>query len=697
MADYDTLAFSDFDPVTGKPTVNGFVIPDPGVNTPEVEPGYVNGARYSYENGTLPPITIQTVKDGSTLVVGLFVRGDTSFDDYDCVIVALRPQAGTGNIAARRLDIFPSWGDHPTPDNSGFGFGADDPGHPGSAPNGPGFAIRTDKLPRSRQFYRRDSNSGNWTAYNPAQAGNVALYDIKVRSWEPPMAAGSPPEAGWSMEIRLPISATGANTDWITLQNEFGIYINLVRAGRIPTAGIDNDSIYCTQFRFPEFPGAVPDTRILGDLDQTVAIEPSWYGRGLLNPTAGQVQGVRFQPGMAIGRRPRGNTTDVPGSQISGSADNDLVALLHNSGPAASVSAEIRMANWGLPGLNGWAKPSGLQNPSLPIALAPGTNAAPTSGVTVNQWNAAAVLSAGYGSRPHQCIWVQLNGAGTNFTQSSMRRNMDFVNLSSHGETAEISGVGYPKPVDGSTTHDFLLATRCRRIAVRDFIGNRSPDALTLALITQALQNTPEGQERAKQQATATTTAMFADSGRRTARTAAATTQQWFLDYVIFLWITEGYRRTNDTVTIAGRTMELVDETPGSFGFIAAHKGVGDNFGWEMSGSGLSRHAPGLLAIKVPVDGKATVGIKLIAEPDGPKGDFADLPAAPPRKRPDDPTPGQPGDTHGGIAGIPGSDWRKWPLWVWLILGLLVLILLVLIACCRRGRDDGGGCNCKKC
>jgi hypothetical protein len=690
MADYDTLAFSDFDPVTGRPTINGFVIADPGVNTAEAEPGYVNGSRYTYENGTLPPIAIQTVKDGNTLVIGLFVRGDSSFDDYDCVVVALRPQAGAGNIAARRLDIFPAWGDHPTPDDSGFGFGADDAGHPGSAPNGPGFAIRTDKPPRARQYYRRDTNSGDWTAYSPAQAGNAALYDIKVRSWEPPMAAGSPPEAGWSMEIRLPVNTNG-NADWITLQSEFGIYINLIRAGRIPTAGLDSDNQYCTQFRFPEFPAAVPDTRIRGFLDQTVVIEPGWYGRGLLNPTAAQVQGVRFQPGMAIGRRPRGNTTDVPGNQISGSADNDLVALLHNSGPAASVTAEIRMANWGLPGLDSWAKPSGLQNPSPPIALAAGSNATPSSGTTVNRWDAAAVVAAGYAARPHQCIWVQLNGAGTNFTQSSMRRNMDFVNLSTHGETAEISGVGYPKPTGGRSDHDFLLATRCRRIAVRDVAGGRQADPLTLALVTQALLNTPEGQERMKQ--TTNPKAMMATRASRTAKT-----EPWFNDYVVYLWITEGYRRTDDTITVAGRTMELLDETPGSFGFIAAHKGVADNLGWELSGTGLSRHAPGLLAIPVPVEGQATIGIKLIAEPDGPRGDFADLPPAPPRKRVEGPSPGgTPGNGTGGIPGIAGSDWRKWPLWVWLILGLLVLILLVLLACCRRGRDDGGGCNCKKC
>jgi len=177
MASLDTLAFADFDVVTGRPTIDGFITADAGVNTNEAESGYVNGSRYSYANGTLPPVIIQTVKDDNTLVIGLLCRGDRSFDrDFDALVLAVRPQSGAGDLEARRLDIFPVWDDdvQASPGwSNGFGFGADDAFHPGTPPNGPlgsgdiDYKIRTKKPPRSLQFYSRTGNAGDWSAYTP--------------------------------------------------------------------------------------------------------------------------------------------------------------------------------------------------------------------------------------------------------------------------------------------------------------------------------------------------------------------------------------------------------------------------------------------------------------------------------------------------------------------------------------------------
>jgi hypothetical protein len=309
MATYDTLAFSDYDFVTGPPIIDGYVDADTGVTTTEFESGYVNGSLYTYANGTLPPVLIKTVKDGNTLVIGVICRGDRSFDqDFDGLVLALRPQSGASNQEARRLDIFPVWSaDNTNPD--AFGYGADDAGNPNTPPNGPGYNIRTNKPPRLQQFFTRSNNNGNWSTYSPTPTGggNALVYDVKVRSWEPPIdpRVGFK-EAAWSIEIRVPINKLTGGTDWIDLQPEFGIYLNLIRAGRKTASGSDAN-YYCTQFRFPDFPSTGPNTRLRDELDLTTVIDPSWYGKGLINPTAAQVQGVRFQPGLSsIGRRGRG-------------------------------------------------------------------------------------------------------------------------------------------------------------------------------------------------------------------------------------------------------------------------------------------------------------------------------------------------------------------------------------------------------
>src|SRR4051812_14151353 len=109
----DTLSFADFDPVTGPPTIDGFVYPDPGIVTDEVEPGYVLGSRLTYGAGSLSPVVVQTVKNGNHLTIALLCRFDPTFDDEDVVIVAFRPSFGTAvhDDTVRRIDISPLWKD----------------------------------------------------------------------------------------------------------------------------------------------------------------------------------------------------------------------------------------------------------------------------------------------------------------------------------------------------------------------------------------------------------------------------------------------------------------------------------------------------------------------------------------------------------------------------------------------------------
>ena len=621
MSAADMLVFADFDGVTGPPTIDGFATTDAGVITTEAEPGYVNGGRITIGGSGLPPVIIQAVKDGNTLVLGISCRGDPSFDDLDGVVIGLRQNGGSSAGPQRRIDVFPVWGNTTNPpDVTQTGFGAANP-DPNNA-NAPKvaepadnatFDIRTNKpLRKGPVYYQRASNSGNWTSYTPAKAADTTRYNIRARSWRPSVAMGSPVECAWSVEVRIPIDTSAGNGDWINLADDFGLFIDVIRGFRMLDMG---DPVYkSTQFVFPLTAPILSDI-----LDETTDIPASSFGHGLKNGAVSQGQGVRLKNGaLGIGRRPTSNPAAPLTGTISGVENNTMVALLENTGPAATgVKAEVRLANWGLgpPDFAAWNPPPGCQNPSAPVNLLVGTTMVPATGETTNSWPAAQV-PADYAAATHQCMWVQLDatGGGVTFSQSSARRNMDFVGLSEVTRDAEVSGVGYPAPANGGPDHDFLLFTRCRKIVVKELVKlSDHLDPETLTLVGGALEF---------------------DGAHDVAKNAAgmemkSTQVPTWENTVVYLWITEGFRRTGKTLVINGIKSEILDNGPSDFGLTARHDGIDDNLNWSFSGGGLVKYGPGICGLKVPHKGKVKIGIRLSAGPQQPGGDVSDLPPAP--------------------------------------------------------------------
>jgi hypothetical protein len=674
MSAGDTIVFRDFDPVTGRPTIDGFATADAGIITTEAEPGYVNGARVALDNGAnnsgvgLPPVVVQTIRDGDTLVIGIMCRGDTSFDDGDGVVIGLRQNGSSITGPQRRIDIFPVWGNAPSPldpSNLGLGFGAvinpaapnvaelaDNPPKPSGTPST--NDIRTNKPAfLGPTYYQRANDSGNWTSYLPMNVGDTAKYHIKVRSWQPGVVSGF--EAAWSIEVRIPVDVATGGPDWINLGDDFGLFVDVIRTFRVAennSSGVLVGKYKRHQSKFPF--GASDLTGILGI---TTDIPSGSFGHGYKGAMVANGEGVRIKPGLAsIGRRP-GNPL---GSNISRVVDNQIVALIENTGPAASgIRATVRMANWGLGSgdLSFWNPAPGCDNPTLlPVALAPGTPGIPTSGETVNNWPAIAVPAAydptHMPDHSHQCMWIQLDSTtpGVNFTQSSARRNMDFVNMSEVVREPEVSGKGYPKPIDGTDKHDFILFTRCRKIEVRELLKNKGNfDTETIDLVGGALRAAPDVPNPNDQHNVA---------GRMVAVNRGDETQ--WMDSVVYLWITEGFRRTGNYLTIHGVPGELLDGSPGEFGLIAHHKGVDDNLCWEFSGDGLSQYGPGIYGLKVPHDDVTSIKLRVSAEADGPLGDVSrNLPKPEVKGGGDDigdpdpdPKPPKPDDGKNGLCGL---------------------------------------------
>jgi hypothetical protein len=607
-----TLCFDTFDPVTGGPDmdqvthqpINPGNRPDGNTGIDDAlvfqfespDPGYTNGSEASLggSDGTtsgLPPVIIKAVRAGQFLHLAVFCRFDPSFENEDAVVVAMRPDfVSQDQNTCRRIDIFPVWKGVPgaaneaspgVPDNAGPTF--DSPPDQATVH----YQVRANKAPRMITHYLGQASGGDpWTKQsraNPSAPYLPTNLSCGVRSW-----IGSPNGGGvdnaWAVELRLPIDKLGGGADWIDLTGQFGLYINVLRVNSI--SGIPTThNLFATEFTF-----ANGSAYLTGTLDGTTSIPTGAYGKGVIPGFPGATPadcgpGVRFvtgfgdpkgelSVGVRIGGGPLGH--EIVGAWSAQPGDNEFVALVENTDTTTtpSVTARFRLADWGLttppdPAHSGavrWVDPPG----ATPAQAKP-VPAGQTVEIT-SLWPRANVPSF-YNTdiTRHQCIWVQLEpGDGTPviFTRSSVRRNFDFKQFSQVSQPATISGAGYPRAASGK--HDFLLFTTAR--------SQRIPRG---------------GGELASR---------FEPQG--IAGIAAQGEQQFDQ---IWLWIVHGYRRTGQTITIGGRTCEILDDSPGAFGYVGPHVGVDDALRSRISGPGVRGHGRGVYSVQVPDGGSVVV------------------------------------------------------------------------------------------
>src|SRR5690349_8727659 len=155
---------------------------------------------------------------------------------------------------------------------------------------------------------------------------------------------------------------------------------------------------------------------------------------------------------------------------------------------------------------------------------------------------------------------------------------MDFQGLSEVSRPAEISGAGYPPPPAGKTSHDFVLIVNVRRFLVPVINGvGRQPTSLSRR-------------------------DFVAVGGRQLVPT--------------WTWLVHGYRGTGKTLQIGGKTFQIFDPAPGSFGYVAQHGGPQtDELSFHLSGPGLERRGDGMYALSVPHGGAVTLSTTVSAGP----------------------------------------------------------------------------------
>src|SRR5690348_5049543 len=96
------------------PRIDGYVEPDPGVPSIQLEAGYTHGTRFTYDNGGgsgSPVVAFQAIKDRNDvdLNLGFVTRYDFSFDNNVHIVMVFLPSFGsaTGNALTtdyRRID-----------------------------------------------------------------------------------------------------------------------------------------------------------------------------------------------------------------------------------------------------------------------------------------------------------------------------------------------------------------------------------------------------------------------------------------------------------------------------------------------------------------------------------------------------------------------------------------------------------------
>lgn len=454
------------------PKLDGFVEPDPGVTTTQLDPGYTGGSRFAFGGASgVPMVVFQGIKHNAqnTMYMGFVARYDPGFDGKDFVSVFLQPSPGAPSAADRRIDVHPNLPlvvPNPPPAQTTSAGALAAPADPdGNDRIGMGFPeIRTNKPPNVMNVYKRTPGGPDKWASMVAPAG----LDCRVRS------EFDGTSRFWTVELQIPTTNVG---DWIALNPTFGLYFNVGVAWTDAATAIT----YVVQYPWPYDPATGGAGSFLADPAGFSITPENWdpplYGSGLLlNPgDPNPALGVRFL-NDAYGIGVLDGMGNIGGSaNLATGAVNKMVARLQNTSPntAKKVRARFRIAEFGISGglYSGGAAWEDLPTPANNPAPHAGVDIPTTPGVTSQDIELDWTVSAADHTKFHtlssdQCLWVQLDtvapvatppGDAVQFVESSVRRNLWFTNLSNiqHKAVLDASHLDLAHLVEN--THDIFL------------------------------------------------------------------------------------------------------------------------------------------------------------------------------------------------------------------------------------------------
>jgi hypothetical protein len=623
------------------PTIDGYIEPDIGVTTNELEAGWTRCGRITYVGDSgQPTMVFQGLKDNSAdyLYLSFLVRFDTSFSTLDRIILLFHPTVSsvkTNNH--RRIDISPLTA------TTGAGIPGDaaQPGDDDGLRAGTsGYVIRTNRLQQGVNYYKYHlpTSMADTERWDPATFNDVT---IRVRSWEP-TSGSTGADHNWSVEIKLPITASG---DWAGLTTNFGFYFNVIRVCSSSTCVSHFDGANTSQYTWPRANYGSRVGLLVDPVDPMAPVPtitehlvnhssdpdethwPDWLGQGIIGAPASAGRGVRFIDGTSgIGTTTTAPLTGTLQSTVDtavGATNTFAARIINEMGRSANqVKATFRIANWGIGGTT-WPKiptnlnktPATPTNPTVPI---PSIAALGGTAELRMQWGLDAPQHAAAAAMPFgsdRCLWVQLDSddvLGVDFSEASIRRNLSFINLSTHDAPAAISGDWDPAPPGGK--HRIVLLVSKREILSTNYSrlqsGPNDPPTRPPGGVSNAAYNREAGppDPRDVERTLSPLEKSILDRYRSLKGQPAST----------WLVFNNAYRETQHTLTLDGVKTKLY-EPIGGFGYVAEHLGPTADFNYDITGGAeLKKMGQDAYVIEVPHKGEVIIHTRLEAvEPNG--------------------------------------------------------------------------------
>ena len=438
-----------------------------------------------------------------------------------------------------------------------------------------------------------------------ASLPNWLSDDTKV--WR--IGAGTP-QGSWAIHMRVPVdpAATDVNGNGgLRLTTSFNMWyeLRIQEATRAQGATVSGGVL---RLNIPNGVSLTGGGTVFPHPDTSGQGENYTYGvvAGIDGISCPAVNGISIQV-LDIG------TTNTPDSFIHPTNTNILFAQPRNNTTAAvptgAINATFRLADWGSTRLDGrWTTiQSGVTNSGIINQMSQATSANDCRFSRGNMSTAFPRVAV----EPHQCMLVELSGAGLLFTTSSVVRNMDFILNSKYTRPATINVEGL-KPIS-SAPRDVYLAVETINMPAkmeRD-LGLFGPlSAIDLKRSddsdTQSFQNkvfrARAAVEKNFDQAKHETPAQRLSLMLQALRDVDATTDD--LDRLFPTYRVHVYYDTGETWTIGGETYPLLSLQP-SFGFYAYHEGPLVGFNHQLRGA--IRLAKNYYLLRVPNHGSAKI------------------------------------------------------------------------------------------
>lgn len=316
----------------------------------------------------------------------------------------------------------------------------------------------------------------------------------------------------------------------------------------------------------------------------------------------------------------------IVGTLVSSSASAPVNHTWNNTVPATGVNTDRFAVRW-----TGSFTTTAMGTYDFHATVSDGVKLRVNGTTVINQWidqpatehsgGIALAASTTYAvemdfykhnrRRTHQCMLVELFGPNLRFQNSSVYRNMNFVEASRFEREADVSVVGLPPFPDGSKRRDVYLFVDVRNMPSVEFRGpkvpsNRTDTAPSPVVVKPPPQPEPPNPEQKKRNEDVrqpdppgavepAPPAGPEDPGPILERNAS--------------YVVHAYHDTGKRVMVNGRSRPILKPQT-SFGYVVDH--AGPLAGWRHLLEGAQQIGPNLYKIAVP-DGRS-VAIRTVIE-----------------------------------------------------------------------------------